>query len=255
MTLNSAVVMQSLDGIDRTYRSILDPSYKQVLEGAKQEVKASYARFKASADDKWGYRIQSNAPLIFQASNIRRLQLYVDVYCKVYWADKPVPVEQDVKIRVWTRHPDTMFRATWDSMDVQAELQRLQALSPFRGRLVSRWHFDQVTADPTTLNQEFHPWHHLQYGGTDEPHELSWHPEKVNMPRVPYPPMDLALACQLVVANFYWPEHVNSRGKPEWLSRFKPMERALLLEYYRYCVTSLERKGSSSTLLDELCAL
>ena len=255
MTLNSAVVTQSLEGIDSTYRAIIESQSRHVLASAQQAVRASYKRFSAGQAEKWGYEISSAAPLVFKPSAIRDLQLYVDVYCKIYWANTNVPIEQDIKIRVWTRHSRTMFRNDWDSTVVETELRRLQGLPMFRGRLISRWHFDQVTANPSALNQEFHPWHHLQYGGTDEPHEMSWHPAKVNMPRVPYPPMDLSLACQLVVANFYWNEHVKSRSKTEWLSRFRPIERALLLDYYRQCVAALERPGNGITLLDELCAL
>jgi hypothetical protein len=257
--MDDKIVKKSLTAIERTYDRIIDSSSKHILPAARAKAEASYAHYQSikrrkdirQEDKRWGYEISPSSPLVFISSTLHDLPVSADVYCKVYWADDDVPVEQDIKIRVWTRHEDTMFRADWDADKVKEKLDKSRQLPSFRGRLISRWHFDRVSPGAGASGSEFHPTFHMQYGGVpvDQDLELSWHPKKINMPRIPCAPMDLALVCQLVAANFYWTTYSGLKNAPKWVSGVKPMEKALLLGYYSDCVTAIQSKR---TLLDEL---
>lgn len=261
--MKKETVLKSLNAIDKTYEQIL--STKHVLAQARAQVMAShqlYESFKGRTDvsedkKRWGYVISPTSPLVFVPSSVRDMKMNADIYCKLYWGEGDLPVEQDIKIRVWTTHEGTMFREEWDAAGVKNQLEDLQKSYPFRGRMIARWHFDRATAGAGASGVECHPTFHLQYGGAgvaaNQGIELSWHPEKINIPRVPCAPMDLTLACQLVAANFHYSNYVNDKGKPEWLRGIKPMEEALLAAYYTECLSTVQNQRK--TVFDQLCAL
>jgi len=191
----------------------------------------------------WGYTIFDSRPLKFRPSPVLGgIRPVVDVYCDVRWADDDIPAKQEIKVRLWTEHNDTIFDADRDS---EAILERL--CEPGRthpGRVVSRYHFDK--ADPT---QSKGPRYHVQYGGIPRGYELCWHPSAVDVPRLQHQPAELFLTCQMIAANFFWEKYLEIREKAEWRGELLLYQDLLLENYYRECLDAVTNHES---LLDTL---
>ncbi len=163
----------------------------------------------------------------------------MDVYCKIYWEDDAIPVEQDIKVRLWSDHEQLIFDSDKDSLAVYEKLT-----DPSRerqGRVISRFHFDK--ANQTQPG----PKYHLQFGGNPKEYELCWHPSGVNIPRFQYHPMELFLTCQLIAANFFWDDYLEIKETSEWRGALELCQSQLLVGYYQGCMDTL-LKGDS--LLD-----
>ena len=174
-------------------------------------------------------------------SKVRDLNLQVDVYCKIYWKDDAIPIEQDIKVRLWSDHGQLIFDPDRDALAV---LEKLTDPSRERqGRVISRFHFDR--ANETQQG----PKYHLQFGGNPKGYELCWHPGSVNIPRFQYHPMELFLTCQLIAANFFRDDYLEIKETSEWRGALALCQGQLLLGHYQDCLNTLN-KGDS--LLDHL---
>ena len=251
-------VQSSLRQIGKIYSSILDDdSLSIVIPSAVASVQASrqqyeYQKRNASRGielTSWGYTIDHSKPLRFIKSEVRDLELQVDIYCDIQWKDDDVPMKQDIKIRIWSEHSETIFRPEMDSHQIEEQLT--DASRKYPGRVVSRFHLDKVYRETTSTETTFEqaPEYHLQIGGIPYGYELCWHPDKVNVPRLMFQPMELFLTCQLVAANFYWKDYEEIRKKGEWKRELIQYQKLLLLPHYRKCVELLD---SNKPLLDEL---
>jgi hypothetical protein len=249
-------VISSLQLIGKVYKPILDESSQYVIPQVIASVKVSkdqydYARrnqVRGFTPEPWGYAIQHESPLKFISANVpNSIELQVDVYCDVRWTEEDIPVTQDIKIRIWSNHSDTIFDANRDSQVVLDELTK--ADRSHCGRVVSRIHFDRanLSQDPGTVH---HPEYHIQFGGIPEDYELCWHPKKVNVPRLIYQPLELFLVCQIVAANFFPDVYCSEiREKAEWRQELIHYQDLLLRNYYQRCLDTITKKGS---LLDAL---
>lgn len=180
---------------------------------------------------------------------MRDLELHVDIYCDVQWKDDGIPVKQDIKVRIWSEHNATVFRPGMDSQEIEDHLTDANRAYP--GRVISRFHLDRVYRETSgsTTTFEAAPEYHLQVGGISQDYELCWHPDKVNLPRLMYQPMELFLTCQMVAANFYWEDYEEIRKKAEWKYELIQYQKLLLLPHYRHYVDVLDR---NEPLLDSL---
>lgn len=250
-------VKSSLQQIRKIYGRILDDeSTSIVIPSAVESVKLSreyydYAKrneTRGIVPTSWGYTIDHSQPLRFIRSHTRDLDFQVDIYCDVQWKDDDIPVKQDIKVRIWSEHSDTIFRPEMDSQQIEDQLTDTNR--QYRGRVVSRFHFDKVYRE-TAPGAKFEPApeFHLQIGGVSHAYELCWHPDKVNVPRLLHQPMELFLTCQMVVANFFWDEYEEIRTKREWMQELLQYQNLLLVPHYRKCVELLE---GNKSLLDNL---
>jgi hypothetical protein len=255
--MDPSKVQASLRQIAKIYSKILDDESRSiVIPSAEQSVQTSrdkYDREKRNASrgiipTTWGYSIDHSQPLRFVKSEVRHLDFKIDVYCDIQWKDEDVPVKQDIKIRVWSEHSDTIFRPAFDSPQIEEGLTDVTRRYP--GRVVSRFHFDKVNREGSAASGfEPAPEYHLQLGGIAQSYELCWHPDKVNLPRLMFQPMELFLTCQLVAANFFWSEYVEIKKKSEWKQELIQYQDILLAPHYRRYVACLDRRDS---LLDSL---
>lgn len=249
--MDPARVQTSLSVIGKTYRSILDVSAQYVLPQAIEMVLQTKERYdwakrnasRGHLPQPWGYTIWHRQPLRFVPSPVLGgIRPVVDVYCDVRWADDDIPAKQEIKVRLWTDHNDTVFDPDRDSKVI---LERLS--EPGRthcGRVVSRYHFDK--ADPA---QKKGPKYHVQFGGIAQGYELCWHPRAVNVPRLEYHPAELFLTCQMIAANFFWDDYRQIREKAEWRGQLLLCQDLLLADYYRGCLDAVTNHES---LLDTL---
>ncbi len=219
--MNADRVKTSLKQIGKVYKEILDHTTSQnVLSNAMVRVESTKARYdhairnqtRGFTPEPWGYTINHEEPLRFKPTKIPHgVELQVDVYCDIRWINEDdKPVRQDIKVRIWSQHEDTIFNSERDSEKIFDQLFDSQRIYP--GRVISRFHFDK--ANPSQIGPEYH----LQFGGIPEDYELCWHPKKVNVPRLAYQPTELFLTCQMIAANFFWDEYLEIREKLEWKS-------------------------------------
>ena len=250
-------VINSLSSITRICSKILDDKASTVIASAIAELnvtKRAYDWGKRNQNrlnrppEPWGYTIYDSQPLRFIPVKIpNSVELQVDIYCDIRWAEDDLPTQQDIKVRVWCLHEETIFRDEFDAERIFEELEddnRSYFPRPHKkSRVISRVHFDKANPDQAG------PLYHLQFGGISQPYELFWHPEKINGPRLEYQPMDLFLTCQMVVANFF-PEHYSEiRKRPEWQNQVTWCQDKFLRQHYKHCHETLENK---QTLLDVL---
>lgn len=252
--MNAERVSTSLSQIRKVYRVILDDSANSVIPKAIAGLTASKQRYDEanqgsspeSKERTWGYTIDHDEPLRFKMSPVRDVELSVDVYCNIRWTDKDIPISQDIKVRIWSTHDDTIFSEDRDAQDICEQLT--DPKRDRRGRVVSRFHFDRVNSDQgTTL--EYHPEYHLQFGGKPEEYELCWHPKKVNIPRLSFPPMELFLTCQMIAANFFWEDYLDIRERSEYRAELKMYQNLLFSSYYKDCLQAVR---DNESVLDKL---
>ena len=235
--MNVEGIKFGLREIKRDFKRILDDNTVSVIDEAVTRLESTKAQFETRRNQShdprlspkpWGYWIDPNYPLRFEPRKIRGINLWVDVYCRVFWEEEgALPVEQCIHLRVWSDEIDYIYREDWDSEDVFDRLTE-------RGRVMFRCHFD--LADLGQLGPEYH----LQFGGNPQSDELCWLPEFMNLPRLPYPPVDLLLVCQLIAANFYWDEYAEFRETPEWRHALRRSQQYLLEDYYQGCLSALK---------------
>jgi hypothetical protein len=255
--MDPKLIKTSLSLIREVYSDILDASYKIIIPAAIESVDTTKDVYDQAKRDQyrlkreptpWGYTIYHNQPLRFRPVDVpNSIQLQVDVYGDVRWADDDMPVRQEIKVRIWCLHDNTTFREDYDSEEIFYELE--DETKPYyprpqkRSRVVSRFHFDR--ANPKQRG----PQHHLQFGGIPESYELCWHPEKVNLPRLEYQPMDLFLTCHMIAANFFNQEYIEIRKRREWRQQTLLCQNWFVKEYYRQCFETVNNK---QILLDRL---
>src|SRR5260221_678392 len=122
--MNASDVIRTLNIISKVYARILDGSQSIVIPNAMSSVRESKAEYDRTKIDQsrgvqirpWGYTIDDSKPLRFVPSRVKDFNLQVDVYCKIYWQDDVVPVEQEIKVRLWSDHEQLIFDPERDAL-------------------------------------------------------------------------------------------------------------------------------------------
>jgi hypothetical protein len=109
-----------------------------------------------------------------------------------------------------------------------------------------RFHFDK--ANPGQPG----PGYHIQLGGNAHTREMSWFHPSIAVPRIPFPPMDLVLATQLVAVNFFPGEYMRLSRDQSWISVIRASQREYWRPYYMNCWDVLEPTRDEAILLDQL---
>lgn len=247
--MNASDVIRTLNIISKVYERILDGSQSIVIPSAVSSVRVSKAEYDRTKINQsrgvqikpWGYTIDDDKPLRFVPSKVKDINLQADVYCKIYWEEDAIPVEQDIKVRLWSDHEQLIFDP---DRDAQAVYEKLTDPSREKqGRVISRFHFDRANKTQQGPN------YHLQFGGNSKEYELCWHPSSVNIPRFQFHPMELFLTCQLIAANFFRDDYLEIQETSEWRRALALCQNHLLVSHYQDCLDTL-KKGDS--LLDHL---
>lgn len=113
---------------------------------------------------------------------------------------------------------------------------------------LSRWHLDLANEANGVVQSG--PLTHLQFGGHHHDDRRRDHPLKV--PRWCHPPMEVALLCEVVAANFYEEEWLGLRDEPSWCQAISLYQRLCYRHYFERMTNSLSI--SSSTALNEMWA-
>lgn len=242
--MNPSEVTRGLTIIKNEFRRILDRnSCDRVLLNAKQEVDDTYEQYQEYIrrtdlthpiiENGWGFSIDRNEPLKFEVTQINDYRFWVDLSCEFRWKkvnrNESVQSKRNLAVRLWTNDQRLVFRKDWDAARIQDGIQR---------RVMLRFHFDDAEETQDA------PKSHLQVGGVAEVNEYCWLHEKVNQPRLPHPPLDLVLACELIAATLYTSRYRVIMNSGRWKGVVRDSQNTMLLEYYRKCVATIENDQS-----------
>lgn len=230
--MSATTVMAHLSDLRRKLKPVLESQNLYILDQAKKQVEQTYGHYRDALRGgrqvtPWGYEISKEAPLTFRRAMVRGANYRVDIACRFRWLDSDIPLEQDMVIRVWSLDKNVYFRPDWDNENM------LGPMEENGGRVMLRYHFDKANVGQSG------PVFHMQTGGNSSPEEFCWLHEAVSIPRIPTQPMDLVLACELVVENFF-PEESPILDDPVMNGYIQSSQRELLLSYYEKCLEAIK---------------
>ena len=245
--MNPGDVSQALVFLRDNFVSILEPDAIQIISALNTQVRLAM-RASRGTQRGGGYTIQRDKPLRFIAADVNGYKLRPDIHCHVRWdgAGQP-PSSRNLVIRIWSNQQGVMWREQLDAPDLREDLH--EAL----GRVMLRFHFDQHDSPTDGVVELTHPIHHMQVGGVAGDDELCWLHQSITVPRFPYPPLDLILACELVCVNFFPDEYERIRVHDIWKGAINASEQSLLRPYYEACHRHLSMRLPGS-LWERHCA-
>lgn len=109
---------------------------------------------------------------------------------------------------------------------------------------ISRWHID--LANEQSDGWQDGPLIHLQYGGHHQNNGQFDHP--LRAPRWCHPPMEVALLCEMVAANFYPQKWAQFRDAPNWAGAIKLYEGLCYSNYLACLKKHIGVSAAPSTL-------
>ena len=198
----------------------------------------------SSNKGKWILEIPRNKPLrSIESQNSRGASLIPELCCSIVGEEnssEPYSISK-IEIKLKSNDYKLIFREEWDSKAVAEKLARLDPTE----RVMFRCHFEfgEITDDGEPL-------YHLNYGGVPSSDELCWIPNTIRHPRIPFIPMDLVLALDLLVANFYPQEYLKLQKEPDWRALVYTSEHVLLRPFIdkcaKRCNTSITRRRTTN---------
>jgi hypothetical protein len=159
----------------------------------------------------------------------------------------------------WTKDKNDNDVQPWICADVSVD-QRLLGRPPFRSldvavqfddlenKPVARWHVDLANPQGDTFQSG--PLVHLQYGGHQEGFRELDHPLKA--PRWCHPPMEAALVCEVIAANFYENDWLTLREDESWCRAIARFQQLCYPNYFNKMAEALLKPRT--TLLNEVWA-
>ena len=216
------------------FRDILEPDAVHIISALRTKVELA-VRADRGTQGGWGYMIGSEKPLRFIAADVKGYKLRPDIFCDLHWdrVDQP-PSRRNLVIRIWSNQQGVMWREGLDAAELNEHLDAAQ------GRVMVRFHFDQHDSSTQGAVHLTHPTHHMQVGGVAGDDELCWLHKGITVPRLPYPPLDLILACELVAFNFFPDQYGRIKVHDIWKSAINTSQQSLLRPYYEACHRHLE---------------
>lgn len=221
-------IVQDLHFLERLTGKVLDYDASLVLEQVVAQLNSSRPRGR-SRDVYWEFEIPERRPLRFLTTEEEGTKLQPDVFCRLIGpGELGWPFQrQEVVIRVWSLDNALSFRPDLDSGAVRSWLEQQDKPS----RVMFRLHFDR--ANQGQRGTVFH----FQVGGRPavEEREKCWLSGIPSIPRIPFYPIDLVLACELVIANFFHETFLQLSDDPSWRGVVKRAEMRTVSRYYEFC--------------------
>ncbi|MCL4553095.1 MAG: hypothetical protein M1305_06050 [Candidatus Marsarchaeota archaeon] len=241
--MDSEAVRQEIVAIRKVLE---DPDHRVIDEGTSGVLVAAEAQtHQAPKGKKWSITISQDNPLRFVESDKKRGFLRVDLS-----GTFEEPLEESGKlrgsltIRLWSDRENIYFRENIDSRAIKEAVEHDERA---QGRVMIRFHFENA------MQGAWEPKHHFHLGGSGgyrEDHELCWHPEWLDEPRFAYHPMNLILACEFVIANFF-PQHFHSITREEsWREALILAQREYVFPYFDLIS---ECRTNEKSVLQHLC--
>jgi hypothetical protein len=112
-----------------------------------------------------------------------------------------------------------------------------------KGELQSRWHIDLANCNKKAVYQAG-PLFHLQ-GGGHRPQAERTNEIKVSIPRWTYPPMELILTSEMIIANFYPDKWKKIRSQKKWLELVHVAQQLCYPAYFQRIQKCLSEQPQS----------
>lgn len=249
--MNAQQVIDGLNILQTQLARVLDQnSMERTLGKAREDAQYSeelYYKYIGKPDvahkikeTGWGFEVKKPA-LRFKETEISGYRFYVDIICEFRWKGD-VPCRRNAVLRLWTLDSNMLYRPHWDSDFIGNLVTDPQEC--LKERVILRFHFDMAGEGASELR------HHMQVGGVAQGGEYCWLPPQIDVPRFPYPPVDLFLMCELVGANFYGQEYNRIGTDATWVHQIRESQQALLMEYYEGCCRAITE--GKSVLMNHL---
>jgi len=222
---------------ERYIGSYLEAGSKQILISSARTLMSDIKNRRGKRPAEWSFSIPQKHPLTFKESDSKGLRLQIGISCEIEGTGDDIK-KHSILMRVWSYNKDICYRDGLDATEIKDKLE----CAGWK-RVMLRFHIDR--RDPNAGYPE--PLYHLQVGGDSEDCENCWIPKKINVPRFPYPPMDLILLCEFVLVNFFPRESEDLRKKPEWKSLVRKSQEIFLRNYFESCQKHLN--SGTETLL------
>lgn len=110
------------------------------------------------------------------------------------------------------------------------------------GTPAARWHLDLANAKDDGMQAG--PLFHIQYGGHQRGHRELDHPLKV--PRWCHPPMEVALLCEVVAANFFTEQWEEMRDEPGWCRAIALYQKLCYSHYLKRMQEHLTKSATTA---------
>jgi hypothetical protein len=190
-------------------------------------------------DGRWNFSISSSYPLKFHPCNLNGNKIQVDFSCIIEGRIPSLKNREttvwdalekyNVLIRVWSLEDKLSFRDEFDSETVRDLLQAND-----QRRVILRFHIDQKF-QKVEIEE---PYYHLHFGGIAHENELAWYPRSFDSPRFYFIPLDIVLATEFILMNFFSIKSYKLREDPEWKSIVMTAQELFLkpciYKYYQF---------------------
>ena len=252
--MSAAEIIRDVRYLQNLVGDLLDLDSTLVLDQVIAQLQACTTtnrrpRRRQASTPLWEFKIGSERPLKFRPSmNESNRKLRPEIFCHLIGPGvSGLPFQrQELVIRIWSMDRTLSYRPELDASSISDWLNE----SSTEDRVILRLHFDK--ASEGQKGTVFH----LQVGGKpiEEEREKCWLTGLPGLPRIPLQPMDLVLACELVIANFYHDSFQNLCQDPEWCAVVKRAEQRTIRTYYETCCSHLSSswERSKHTLLKRL---
>ncbi|MBI4834519.1 MAG: hypothetical protein HY811_06850 [Planctomycetes bacterium] len=178
------------------------------------------------------YSVYNKYPQLIRKNQLKNFNFYFNTFFDVPCADIGLTlrifVNADVKIQ------NNSYEKVCYHLIVTKKARRSQ--EELRYTLFRNFHFDY---NPKA-NESGHPFFHLQYGGGTgrsfgAEYAINITFPSIDLPRISYKPMSLALLMQIVFMHFYDENVVKLREDNDWKSILWNNEQLCWKDYYAEC--------------------
>lgn len=204
----------------------ISPSCKSQIQSLSANIKSDLER----KDEKtWIFEIPKNKRLSFDIYDNHKIVESIKISCRIKGNDTEI-IEQNITFTYFSKNDDLIYRRDWDSESVK------ERYDSHKGRVMLKFHFDKKCVD-TTISE---PKYHFHVGGKSENEECYWHPDELELPRLPYPPLDIIILCDIILMN-YFPDHYKKlkEENPDWFKLVKNSQKLFQKEYIKNVLDSI----------------
>jgi len=215
-----------------------------ITENSRRILHQAAANVLAHPEKEWELVVYPENPIEFTVAESDD-RLKPDIFCEIEASDnEDFPLSHlRLVLRVWSIQRNLSYRPQWDSINILEKLEGNHSSN----RVMSRCHYDTCT------KAQYAPYYHFQFHGTPRANELYWFPYTIELPHFPSPPIDLILACEIVVATFFPTTYQQLLQDGSWVNIIKESEESVLSKYFERCKFYIEDNPPHTTLLHLLC--
>lgn len=205
----------------------ISPSCESQIHNLSDNIKAAL-----NEGNFWTFEIPEDKRLSFEIKKDNHEPAeFIEISCKIKGMKNSGIIEQNITFTYFSKNNDLVYRPEWDSESVK------NRYDPKKGRVMLKFHFDKKCENTRTPE----PKYHFHVGGRSEKKECYWHPDKIELPRLPYPPLDIIIVCDIILMN-YFPDYYEKlkAENPDWFRLVKKSQKLFQKEYMNKVIASID---------------